>query len=252
MIGRSSKLKNKIIRQWDKLAPWWSQFIGKNGDVARKGIILPALLNLLENFDRPRRILDAGCGEGYFCRMLCNGDTEVVGVDISTQQLIYAAKKTPRSLKKQITFVQDDLESLKLIENSRFTLSLCVNALMDTPHVRHVFERLADKLCQQGILIVVILHPATFGPSGAGLRFLNARILKRHNSEVCYSVRLDPAAPVRTIYFNRPTTHYINAAPSSLRMISSLDLSADFKSSRSLFKLFGSAPIFKLLAWTKG
>ena len=56
--------------------------------------LLQPLLELLGDLPG-RRVLDAGCGEGYLARALTTGGAEVTGIDLSTRLIELARARDP-------------------------------------------------------------------------------------------------------------------------------------------------------------
>ncbi|MCP4383606.1 MAG: class I SAM-dependent methyltransferase [Hyphomicrobiales bacterium] len=75
---------------WEASAGAWIDVMGDEGDWGRKHVLDAALLARLEGREFSR-ILDVGCGEGRFCRMLPHPDRTVVGLD-PTEDLIACAR----------------------------------------------------------------------------------------------------------------------------------------------------------------
>jgi len=76
---------------WDEGAQAWEEFVESGADYYRHSVHGPALLAVCEPL-AGLRILDLGCGQGFFCRELARCGARVVGIDISEQQLGYALK----------------------------------------------------------------------------------------------------------------------------------------------------------------
>src|SRR3954466_11808205 len=71
----------------------------------------PALRALLPEL-RGRRVLDLGCGYGWFCRWAQEqGATRVLGIDVSEKML---ARARELNLAAGITYERDDLETFAL------------------------------------------------------------------------------------------------------------------------------------------
>lgn len=59
----------EAIKRWDKYAELISTSYGENGDIHREIFLNPALFSLMGSVEN-KKVLDAGCGEGYLSRML--------------------------------------------------------------------------------------------------------------------------------------------------------------------------------------
>src|ERR1700676_3747139 len=75
----------------------------------------PSLRALLPDL-RGRKVLDLGCGYGWFCRWAREaGAAEVVGIDVSEKMLARARADTPAdTTDAAITYQRADMESLAL------------------------------------------------------------------------------------------------------------------------------------------
>ena len=56
-------------RQWDEFAPAWIERIRSRGDVSREGCLDEWMLREVGNV-AGKDVIDLGCGEGRFSRML--------------------------------------------------------------------------------------------------------------------------------------------------------------------------------------
>lgn len=125
----------------------------------------PSLRALLPDM-RGLRVLDLGCGYGWFCRWAKEqGAARVVGVDVSEKMLARARAATEADA--GIDYVQADLESLELPEA---TIDIAYSSL-----ALHYVEGLAGLLAivhhalvAGGHLIFSVEHPLFTAPSRPG------------------------------------------------------------------------------------
>jgi len=73
--------EEQISEAWDRVADEWTRHYDEFGDVSRRYIIDPVLLRLVGSVSG-LSIFDAGCGNGYLCRILAKKGARMVGVDI--------------------------------------------------------------------------------------------------------------------------------------------------------------------------
>lgn len=74
---------------WNQAAEAWEDFVESGKDHYRHEVHGPALLSVCEPLVG-RRVLDLGCGQGYFTRQLARRGAQAVGVDISEELLAFA------------------------------------------------------------------------------------------------------------------------------------------------------------------
>lgn len=123
----------------------------------------PALRAMLPGV-RGRRIVDLGCGFGWFCRWAAEqGAAEVLGIDLSEKML---ARARSLSTDGAITYQQVDLATLELPKD-RFDLaysSLAVHYLED---VVRFFAQVHDALVPGGDFVFSTEHPIFMAPRRA-------------------------------------------------------------------------------------
>ena len=73
--------QNQGTRIWDRNAEEWHRSYGER-DPNRGDLLDPLILDLLGEV-KGKRILDAGCGDGYLSRKLARLGAKVTGVEIS-------------------------------------------------------------------------------------------------------------------------------------------------------------------------
>ena len=78
-------------RAWNDAAESWEDFVESGKDWYRHGLHGPALMRACGEV-RGLRVLDLGCGQGYFTRLLARAGAKVCAVDISEEQVANALK----------------------------------------------------------------------------------------------------------------------------------------------------------------
>jgi ubiquinone/menaquinone biosynthesis C-methylase UbiE len=115
----------------------------------------PAMRALLPDLHE-RRILDLGCGYGWFCRWAREqGAAQVMGIDVSEKMLARARSATPD---EAITYRRADLEGIDLPEAS-FDLVYSSLALHYVKDFSGLIARVQRTLRPKGHLIFSIEHP---------------------------------------------------------------------------------------------
>jgi ubiquinone/menaquinone biosynthesis C-methylase UbiE len=105
---------------------------------------------------RGLRVLDCGCGEGRFCRMLVDrGAEQVVGVDFCPPMIIAAA----RVAIGKGHYVLADVQDLRFIRDNTFDLAVSYLNQCDLPDFEANSREVFRLLRPGGRFIIANLHP---------------------------------------------------------------------------------------------
>jgi len=149
-------LSDNEIKQWNKIAEEYNNFIQK-GDIFRIQLLDEAVLSLLGNLNG-KNILDAGCGQGYFSKILSDkGAEKVIGID-GSENLIELAKNNYPENKKLQFFVQN-LKNPLPFKNNEFDIIISNLTLMDFDPIDATINELTRVLAPNGYFVFSILHP---------------------------------------------------------------------------------------------
>jgi len=100
------------IDRWAAMPDGVLAEMADDGDFSKRHLVNPVLLRMLGDVDG-RRVLDAGCGNGYFSRMLARRGAEVTGVEPASVLFnfaVHAEDADPLGIR----YVQADLCELAL------------------------------------------------------------------------------------------------------------------------------------------
>src|SRR6516162_1061987 len=121
----------------------------------------PALRALLPDLRR-RKVLDLGCGFGWFCRWAREqGANHVVGVDVSEKML---ARAGAASADPAITYTRADMEQLELPPKT-FDVVYSALALHYVENLSALLSQSDRPLAPGGILVFSVEHPIFTAPS---------------------------------------------------------------------------------------
>lgn len=124
----------------------------------------PALRAMLPDV-HGRRIVDLGCGFGWFCRWVREaGAADVVGVDVSEKML---ARARSALVDPAITYAGADLETIELPVN-RFDLAYSSLALHYIEDQARLMREVHESLVPGGHFVFSIEHPVFMAPRNAG------------------------------------------------------------------------------------
>ncbi|MBT9316206.1 class I SAM-dependent methyltransferase [Leptothoe spongobia] len=139
---------NSALEKWIQSADAWIADQGTEGDWARRAVLDPALEKLLTN-TKGKAVLDLGCGEGRYSRILQDNGALVTGID-PVPQFIERA----RSLDPMSTYVEGTAEDLPF-ESTSFDIVLSYLTFIDIADLQAASQEIARVLRPGGELIVV-------------------------------------------------------------------------------------------------
>jgi SAM-dependent methyltransferase len=124
----------------------------------------PALRALLPPM-QGLRVLDLGCGFGWFCRWARQaGAASVLGIDVSENMLARGRAETPDPA---IAYLRADLEQLTL-DPAAYDLVYSSLAFHYLEHFDRLVEQIHGALAPGGRLVFSIEHPIYMAPSAPG------------------------------------------------------------------------------------
>ena len=143
-------LKRRLEAQWvDAVEDW----IGQDQSV-RTGMLDSWMLDALGDV-AGRRVLDIGCGEGRFCRLLANLGAGVTGVDL-TEGLV---EKALQLASHGETYMVGNAEDLADIDDESFDIAVSYIVLVDLDDYRASITAAWRVLKPGGRFIVCNIHP---------------------------------------------------------------------------------------------
>lgn len=143
----------RAIRQWASTPLDAMEDTALDGDFAKRHVLNPTLLRLLGDV-RGRRVLDAGCGNGYLSRMLAGRGAGVVGVEPAKALYEYAATRgTPG-----VRYVQADLCARPDL-GEPFDLVVSSMVLQSIPDWIGAMRACVDALKPGGLFVFTLNHP---------------------------------------------------------------------------------------------
>ena len=160
--SRSSRpdAPDSSLKMWNSAAAEYADGLRAGKDKGRLRYE-PVILELLGNV-AGKRVLDAGCGEGYFARKLVDLGADVVGVDGSSELIRLAREAAQPQHEARCNFLVSDLTQPLSLPDSSFDVVLSNMVLMDLPSVDVAISESARILKPSGHLVVSITHPCFF------------------------------------------------------------------------------------------
>ncbi len=198
---------------WDSVAgEYGAGFISNDGSY-HSTLLLPNLLRVVEP-KKGKKILEVGCGDGFFSSEFANAGADVEGSDIASAMINEAKKKFPH-----LRWFVASAENLSFAKNELYDSVVVVLALQNIENLNGAIKEAARVLKRGGNFIFVLNHPAFRIPkkSSWGYDEANAiqyRRLDSYLSESTEEIDMDPgktAGKRKTISFHRPLQLYIKA-----------------------------------------
>ena len=144
---------------YDDNAEFWVQIIRGNRDKYRTTLTNPAVIGAIGPADG-LSVLDAGCGEGYMCRLLAEDGAKVTGID-SSAELIKAARSHEQSGALAVSFDVGSVESLPY-GPEEFDVVLCNHLMNDLQDPSVAIREFSRVLRGSGRLVILMLHPCFY------------------------------------------------------------------------------------------
>ena len=189
----------QAIAAWSTAPQGLPENFGDEGDFARQHLLNPALFALLGDV-AGKHILDAGCGQGYLCRLLARRGAIVTGVEPAAQWCSYAVEREQQQ-PLGITYLQEDLSSLQDAQY-RFDCVVANMVFMDIPDYKAAMHNCIAALKSGGNFVFSLLHPCFEEPASEWARKSSVEV-REYLQE--YTM------PQNYAYlFHRPLSAYIN------------------------------------------
>jgi len=199
----------EAIKRWDRFAETYSASHTEQGDLHKEVFLNPTLLSLLGEV-KNKNILDSGCGEGYFSRILAQSQATVTAVDYSTKMLEIAKKRTPIDL--QIDYRYGNCEDLDFLKDNSFDVIVSNMVIQDLADYEKAFQEMYRLLLDGGYFIFSILHPCFVTPESGWEKTNDGEKLHwnvdKYFYEGVYEQRLGDKE--KMLFFHRTLTSYIS------------------------------------------
>jgi len=147
--------RDDLHREWAELAPAWIREARQGRNPTRIGLLDEPMLEACGNVEG-LDVLDCGCGEGRFCRILVQrGAAHVLGLDLC-QPMIDAAEQL-RSGRDEYRVA--DAQDLSFLDNESFDLAVSYLNQCDLADFQANNREVFRVLKPGGRFVVANLHP---------------------------------------------------------------------------------------------
>jgi SAM-dependent methyltransferase len=196
---------------WADAADGYLGYFDSDADRLRRDLLDPIILDLL----RPagKRILDLGCGEGYFSRILKSRQAQrVVGVDVAEELIEKARAQDPDG-----DYLVFDIDRDEIGEPQGFDSVIANMVLMDVHDLDLVLRKIHAWLRPEGQLIASFTNPYYGYPVGIwrdvgaslGDRAGRSLLITSYFEERSVEKKL---GALRVPHTHRPFSTYVNLA----------------------------------------
>lgn len=145
---------------WEASASWYDRLVGEAGSEYHREVIFDSAVRMLGPM-RGERVLDIGCGQGVFARLLRSRGCSVTGVDAS-RSLIESARSyenTKESKLGRIDYRCLDAASLDGLPDGQFDAASAILCIQNMARLDQVAGECSRVLSREGRMLWVINHP---------------------------------------------------------------------------------------------
>ncbi|MHA2433277.1 MAG: class I SAM-dependent methyltransferase [Candidatus Thorarchaeota archaeon] len=213
-----------IEMQWEANSQAFAQLIAGKGTPHHAHILNPCVEGLLGDVSG-KRLLDAGCGEGYLSRYYAEKGAIVTGVDISSK-LIDVCKNHPSQANLGIEYRVGNICELDGMSDNEFDVVLCNLVLLNVPCLDAALRNFFRVIRPGGILVFSVVHPAFnfYGPGAwemgeknpitrrrEGLFFKTDRYFDEEEYKRYWKTREGERFPEPISFFHRTLSTYVRS-----------------------------------------
>jgi 2-polyprenyl-3-methyl-5-hydroxy-6-metoxy-1,4-benzoquinol methylase len=205
---------------WEAIADGWAERVRTKTDWARPVLLDKPHLDLVGDV-AGISVLDAGCGEGRFSRMLAERGAAVSGIDLSEKMIGHAVRlegEQPLGIDYRVR----DMCDLSCFEGREFDLVVAYLAIIDVEDYESALAEIARVLRPGGQFVFSLVHPCFSPPVWGWEPRKPGTIPMRDKDRLFRKVdqyfpateirfRMWPTAPTETINYHRPISEYAHA-----------------------------------------
>jgi ubiquinone/menaquinone biosynthesis C-methylase UbiE len=195
---------------WGRVADWYDDVV-KDDDSYQTNVILHNILRIMEP-KRTEKILDLGCGQGYFSHAMASEGAYITGIDVSPE-LVSLAK---RHAGHNEEFFVTPAENLSQFKAGTYTAAISILAIQNMERMADVFREVGRVVKPGGKFVIVLNHPTFRIPGKSSWGFddkasVQYRRVDEYMSESRAAIDMNPGSKEKketTYSFHRPLQVY--------------------------------------------
>jgi ubiquinone/menaquinone biosynthesis C-methylase UbiE len=221
---KDKKLRDEVWEKtgWGKVASWYHNTLSAEKST-QKDLILPELLKFLPlSSVNEKRIIDLGCGTGFFLKEYLQEDVQKsLGIDLDKEILELANENLRHEIEDgKVALMQGSATDLKGVGEKSFDIALSVESIPNISDLKAFAKEVARVLDVGGKLVAVVNHPAFRVPKSSDWYFdkelqKQGRVVYKYRSNHAIKIDMNPGVKnpklkVFTTTFHRPFEEYLN------------------------------------------
>ncbi len=231
---------------WEQSAAAWIDAVGDEGDWGREHVLDPVMLAQVEGRGY-RTVLDIGCGEGRFCRMLRQRGLVAVGIDPTPRLLEEAKRRDPEG-----HYQLGTAENLEF-DDGCFDVAVSYLTLPDIADFQAAIREMARVLKPGGSLLIANLTGFTsaFSPQGWAEHYggnIRKHSVDRYLEEFSY---WSSWSGIRIKNWHRPLSAYIAAFLENGLELRTFKEPAPVSGDLERIQVYRRVPLFVVMEWLK-
>lgn len=218
------KPQQQSSTSWGKHAEWYEGVVGDTGSYQRE-VVLPNVLRLLE-IKKGEDVLDLGCGEGIFAREFYKTGANVAGVDIASELIQAAHRKSP----SEIIYKIGDAKNPAFLNSGAFDAVAIILAIQNIDDVNAVFREVRRVLKSNGRCVIVMNHPVLRAPKLSSWGWdeeakIQYRRIDSYMTDEKVPIQMHPGDDPKAITwsFHRPLQTYVKALRNNGLLVDTLE-----------------------------
>lgn len=198
---------------WGQVSKWYDQLVGDEGSEYHREVIFPSLLNIL-NPKKGEHILDLGCGQGVFCRILEKFEVHATGVDVSEKLIRLAQERSQEQ--SSICYHVSPAHHLKDIPDESLDAVVSILAIQNMDSLSAIVQEISRTAKKKARLFWVLNHPCFRIPKQSHWGFdeknkLQYRRMEGYLTPLKIPIQMHPGSDpdLVTWSFHRPLSSYM-------------------------------------------